>query len=57
VSVPLTEILAKLDKVQDSRLPLLRVRARPGELTLLRALADAVREQQMAGGPGKHKAG
>ena len=57
-SVPLAEILAALDKVQRSRLPRVPVLTmlRPGELTLLRGLADALREELEGGGDGKHRA-
>jgi hypothetical protein len=48
------DILAALDKVQASPLPLVRVRAKPGELTLLRELADKVRELE-ANGTGRHR--
>jgi hypothetical protein len=57
VSPPdLEPILAALDKVQASKLPRVRVRAKPGELTLLRAVADAVRGQLAAEDPGRHSA-
>lgn len=54
--VPLTEILAALDKVQGAPLPRVRVKAKPGELTLLRSLADALRAQLAGEATGKHKA-
>jgi hypothetical protein len=56
VKTPLAEILAALDKVQRSRLPRTWARAKPGELILLRSLADALREELETGGSGKHRA-
>ena len=50
-------VLAALDRVQASSLPRVRVKAKPGEITLLRALADAVRADLRAEGTGKHSAG
>jgi hypothetical protein len=52
--VTAADILAALDKVQASALPTVRVRAKPGELTLLRELADKVRELESSGA-GRHR--
>jgi hypothetical protein len=56
MTTPLERALAALDKVQASPLPLHRVRAKPGELTLLRAVADAVRDQLAVEPAGRHRA-
>jgi hypothetical protein len=56
LTVPLADILASLDKVQGSALPNVRTRTKPGELTLLRALADQVRALLDAEDAGRHAA-
>jgi hypothetical protein len=57
VSPPdLARVLATLDKLQASPLPLLRVRAKPGELTQLRALADLLRAELAREPGGRHSA-
>jgi hypothetical protein len=57
MSVPLADVMAALEKVQASPLPRVWARVKPGELTLLRALADAVRRAQAEGGNGRHSGG
>jgi hypothetical protein len=57
VSPPdLARVLATLDKLQASPLPPLRVRAKPGELTQLRALADLLRAELAVEPAGRHRA-